>query len=145
MASDTVYDAVRAYLIEHWIETPINFENGDRHPEYQEFPPNPPAPFVQFEITGTFYGQQSIGADEQADNRWDEEGVIWMHILVPVGTGGSEARRLAKRAANLFRGTTLLDGDLEFMDASIGMGAPADDDGNWWRVSVSIDWRRMEA
>lgn len=139
MASDVVYEAVRAFLTAGWTAAPIAWEN-------EHFDkPNPPAPWLAVELSGTVYAQQSIGAGPQEENRWDEDGVLWLHVFVPAGTGSSTARGYAKALADIFRGALLIDETLEFMDASIGMGEAGDNNGNWWRVSVSIDWRRMEA
>jgi len=139
MASNTVYDAIRAHLVAYWSATTIAWENElfDR--------PEPPAPWVMVEMVGDLYAQMSIGAGVQSENRWDEEGVLMMHVFAPSGTGASTARGYAKSLADLFRGALLLADSLEFLDASIGMGQPGDDDGLWWRISVSVDWRRMEA
>lgn len=139
MASNTVYDAVRAHLEAFWSATPIAWENElfDR--------PEPAAPWIMVEMVGDLYAQMSIGAGVQSENRWDEEGVLLLHVFVPSGTGASTARAYAKSLADLFRGALLIGDSLEFLDASIGMGQPGDDDGLWWRISVSVDWRRMEA
>jgi hypothetical protein len=146
MASDTVYDAVKAYLSAQWgSTTPIQWENGGEPGDPPFAKPEPPAPFIAVELTGTLYGQQSIGAGAPADNRWDEEGILWIHVMVPTGSGASTARRHAKRLADLFRGTRLLGDSLTFGDARIGLGEPGDDDGNWYRISTDIEWRRMEA
>lgn len=138
MASDLVYDAIRDYLEANWTETPIQFEN-----ENFDIPES--RAWVIFEMTGTVYGQQSIGADNQADNRWDEEGVMWLHVMAQAGSGSSVTRRRCKALADLFRGKRLIYDTLEFMDADIGMGAQGDDEGSTYRISVSIDWRREEA
>lgn len=137
MASDVAYDATRAYLAGAWTETQIQWENESFVPPFDGW--------IAMEMSGTLYSQQSIGADAQADNRWDEEGVLWLHCFVPTGTGTSTARRWAKQLADLFRGARLLDDDLEFMDAQIGMGEPGDEQGATYRISVVIDWRRVEA
>jgi hypothetical protein len=139
MASGTVYDAIKGYLEAQWTTTTIAWEN-------ESFTkPEPPAAWLMVEMTGDLYAQMSIGAGVQSENRWDEEGVLLLHVYVPSGTGASTARAYAKSLADLFRGALLLDDSLEFLDASIGMGQPGDDDGMWWRISVSVDWRRMEA
>lgn len=139
MASGTVYDAIRTLLTAQWTTTTIAWENeGYTKPE-------PPAAWVMVEVTGTLYAPMSIGSGIHADDRWDEEGTVWIHVLVPTGTGTSLQRSYCKTIADIFRGTTLLDGDLEFLDASIGMGDQGDDEGNYWRVTVAVDWRRMEA
>jgi len=66
-------------------------------------------------------------------------------VFVPVGSGAVRARQLAKQLCNLFRGLTLLNDSLEFMDSFIGEGAPAPEEGNWFELSVAIEWRRIEA
>lgn len=136
--NDPVYDAVRAHVEQRWTFTEIRWPN-----ETYDAPPD--GPWVIFEIFGTVYGQQSLGMDIQADNRWDHEGHIWFHVMVPQGAGSTNIRGAAKALADLFRGLRLMNQKLEFMDASIGPGASADETGNWFRVSVSIQWRNWEA
>jgi hypothetical protein len=150
MASDIVYTAIRNYLDgvgatpAAWSTTPIQYEN-EAAVATADGSGNP-VPWIMIEMTGTLYDQESIGANTQAQNRWDEEGQLYCHVFVPSGTGGLTARHLAKQFADLFRGTRLLvDQSLEFMNASIGMGEIGDDAGNWFRISVDIHWRRMEA
>lgn len=139
MASDAVYDAVRGYLASNWSETPIAWEN-------EAFTrPEPMAPWLAVEIAGSLYSQESIGADTQAANRWDEAGTLFLHVFVPAGTGSSTARRHCKTLADLFRGARLIGDALEFMDASIGLGEPGDEEGTTYRISVSVDWRHEGA
>lgn len=151
MASDAVYDAVKDYLTAQWTTSPIQWPNEPQidttDPTTRGDPNNPPrpAPWVLFQITGTLYGQESIGAETQAANRWDEAGLIWFHVVVPAGTGGSVVRRHAKQLADLFRGTTLLSGSLMFGDARLGEGQAGNVDGSEYVVSVSLDWRYIEA
>ena len=102
------------------------------------------APWVAVEVAGSLYSQESIGADDQASNRWDETGLVFLHVFVPAGTGTAVARQHCRALADTFRGLVLDEGALEFGDASIGMGAPGDDEGTTYRISVSVDWRRME-
>jgi hypothetical protein len=143
MASGAVFSAIRTFLDGTggngaWQTTPVRWENEALYPL--------PTNFVDVEMTGTSYGQQSIGASRQHDNRWDEEGVLWIHVLVPINTGGFVARTYAKSLADLFRGLTLAtNGSLEFKDAFIGRGQPGFEDGGYYRVSVYINWRWMDA
>lgn len=142
MASGAVFDAIKTFLDGTggngaWQTTAVRWENEPLDPLPDEF--------VDVEMTGTMYGQVSIGASSQEDNRWDEEGVLWLHVLVPVNSGGSTCRTYAKSLADLFRGLTLLSGSLEFRDAFIGKGQPGHEDGTKYRLSVYINWRRMEA
>lgn len=147
MASDVVYDAVKNFLVSNWTTTLMAYENEPLADHLlQNADGSPIACWVAMEMTGNLYSQETIGAGFQEDNRWDEEGKLWFHIFVPVGSGSSVARRNAKLLADLFRGLRLLgDETLEFMDASLGLGEAADDNGNWYGVSMSIDWRRWEA
>ncbi|KUL94323.1 hypothetical protein DK26_15020 [Bosea sp. WAO] len=136
MASGVVYDAVRAFLVDHWTETLIEFEN-------EEFEQTAQQTWIAVEMSSSVYAQQSIGAEEQ--NRWDEVGTLWIHVMVPAGTGSSEARRLAKAVADLFRGARLMNDDLEFRDAAIGLGGRDEATGALWTLSVTVDWLRFEA
>lgn len=141
---DEVFEAIESYLGDGvstgaWTACRIYYPNDGFQP------PADGSPFVKFEITGTIYGQQSIGAAVQADNRWDEAGHIWLHVMVQAGSGTGPARGAAKALAVLFRGLRLLNDRLEFLDAGIGMGEPGDGDGNWFRISVDQRWRLIEA
>jgi hypothetical protein len=150
MAADAVYDAIKTYLSDSSVVSvladpltaavpPIRFENEDFTK------PSPPAPWISMALTGGYYAQQSIGASEQADNRWDESGHLWLAIFVPINSGASRARQIAKLLADLFRGQTLLSDSLEFLDTFIGGSGPAPDEGNWFELDLVIDWRRVEA
>jgi hypothetical protein len=143
--NDPVHDAIKEFLggagtSGAWTNTPIEWPNGSEG----TFPPNPPAPWVAMRMTGNIFDQESIGAGDPADNLWDEHGTLWLHVFVRVNTGESGARARAKALAKLFRGRQLLDGHLQFGSMSIGMGEPGDDNGNYWRVSASIEWRYQE-
>jgi hypothetical protein len=145
MASREVYDAIRGVLDPNeggsWTATQIAWPNEGT----ENFPPADGSAWIAVQMTGTSYAQESIGAAVQAQNRWDEEGILWLHTFVATGQGERDQRSYCKQLADLFRGLMLLDGNLEFLDASIGLGEQSDDTGAWWRISVSIEWRRFEA
>lgn len=136
--SDPVYDAIRAHLLTQWIDTPIQWPN-------EEFSASGIDAWVKFEIHGSNYGQVEVGMNTQAQNRWDSEGVIWMFVIVPRGTGFTNAGGAAKALANVFRGLTLISGRLEFLDATIGVGARRDEDGEWYVVPVSVEWQHTNS
>lgn len=144
MASGAVYSAIEDYLKANWTTTRIAFENKSEFEDGTPIPP-PDGYWLEVEMTGTVYGQQSIGAGVQAQNRWDEEGILFLNVYAPSGVGSQAARTYAKSLADLFRGTTLLSGSLEFMDAYIGKGQPGEREGNWYLVPIDIDWRRIDA
>lgn len=146
MASGAVSAAIEDHLSANWTTTPLLFENKTAAEDGTPLPAATPAPFVSVSFTGRSYGQVSIGASLQADNRWDEEGFLFFDVLWPVGTGSRDARTAAKQLADLFRGLTLLSGNLEFLDTSIGTGAKSDQyNGNYFVIPVDIEWRRVEA
>lgn len=134
--ADVVYDAIKAHVVANWNYAPIRWPNEDFEEPGRDRPV-----WVQFEIFGTSYGQQTFGMDEQADNRWDEDGHIWFHVIVPRGYGATTSRGACKSLANLFRGLRLLSDDLVFYDAEIGPGSAGDEEGNSYRTSVSVEWR----
>lgn len=139
--SDPVFEAIKAHLTANWdaSDCPIAWPNEGFVQSAT------PTQFLAVEITSTSYDQQSIGEADQADNRWDEDGRLWVHVMVKRGSGASGARGAGRAIANLFRGTTLLAGQLEFMEASIGLGQPGDEQGNYYRVSVDVEWRYWDA
>lgn len=152
---DDVFDAIQTYLgytgdsgvvAGEWDFTvaPLVYENETDGP-----PDGDLAPWVLVILDTQLYGQQTIGAGIEregiAGNRWDEDGTLWFHVFVPRGTKSREARRIAKGLANLFRGKLLLGDALEFLDADMGAGDPGVENGNYYLLSVSIDWRRVEA
>jgi hypothetical protein len=146
MASGTVAAAIEDFLQAHWTTTPLLFENQNAAMDGSALPPQTPGPFVALNFSGRNYGQVSIGASVQADNRWDETGVVMLDVLVPAGTGSRAARTYAKQLADLFRGLTLLGDTLEFLDASLGSGAASDRfNGNYYVIPVDIEFRRIEA
>lgn len=143
---DDVFDAIEAYLKDPVIGwdtsiAPLVFENeGDGAPAGEI------KPWVLVILETTLYAQQSIGGGlDQALNRWDEDGALWFHVFTPRGSNSREARRIAKGLANMFRGKTLLFNALEFMDADMSAGDPGKENGNYYLLSVNIDWRRTEA
>lgn len=146
---DPVFDAIQAYLGEtassggawDWTVAPLVYENtgnGEPAGEVQGW--------IAVILDAALYSQQSIGAGiDQAGNRWDEEGTLWFHIFMPRDVGSREARRVAKGLANLFRGKTLINGQLEFLDADLGAGDPGAENANYFLMSVSIGWRYVDA
>lgn len=134
MASAAAFSAIRDYLVAQWATTPLAWDNEafDR--------PEPPAAFVLVQVTGTSFAQASMGAGDRLSDRWMEEGVLLLSVIVPQGAGSQGARDIASALAGLFRGVAL--GDLEFGDMSIGLGVPAEDQGPWWLLPLRINWTK---
>lgn len=153
MASGEVSAAVEDFLKAQWTVTPLLFENKTAFESTLApsaglaCPPATPAPFVEVSFSGRSYGQQSIGAVPMEANRWDEEGLIFFDVLVPVNTGSRTARAYAKRLADLFRGRDdLLGGDLVFYDAVIGVGQRSGRyNGNYFVIPLDQEFRRIDS
>ena len=134
--TDPVYDAIKAFLIANWTHTLFQWPDEDTADFGEDV-------VVKVELFANFYGQQSIGEPLQQNNRWDEDGTLWMFFVAPRGTSFTNVRGAAKAIANLFRGTTLIGGNLEFGDAAVGP-AP-DQEGTAYLLSVSVEWRYINA
>ncbi len=135
MSTATAYSAIKSYLDANWMTTSLAYEND----EYVV--PDTPTAFVFVEISGQNYARASIGASEFSDNLWREEGSLWLHVMIPSGQGSLVARTYAQSLIDLLRDAELLNGRLVFLDASVGLGEQGQLNGNYWRLTASIDWR----
>ena len=99
--------------------------------------PEPPAPWVLVEMSGHLLEAIEIGA--ASSNTWAEQGQVWCHCFVPSASGSDTARAVLKALSDLFRANNPYR-FVVFRAQSIGLGAPGDDDGAWWRLSMSVDW-----
>lgn len=147
MANDAVYSAIKAFLQANGaaITDPDTGDVPHIRFENEAYEPADTKPWIAMALSSVTYGQQSIGASRQQDNRWDEEGTLWLSAMVQQGSGAERGRQLAKQLANLFRGLRLLSDALEFLNAYNTQGGPAHEDGNWYEIPVAIEWRWMDA
>lgn len=141
--------AIRARLVAGWTTTRISFQNE------QPAAPWPPltannelAPWVDLEIVGT--GSELIGASGKAGNRlWHYYGRIIVHVFVPVGSADADASAYALQIGELFRAAEFYNETPGFavrtLAPEIDDGDSGDDDGNWFRVTMSCPftyWHR---
>jgi hypothetical protein len=96
------------------------------------------AAFVYVEIFGQMFTQESIGAP--GHNLWRETGTMQLHVFVPNSSGSRDARVYAFALAQLFRETSVTGMHLGAL--SIGAGEPGKADGNYFPMSVTLDWER---
>lgn len=138
MASPTAFNTIHDYLVAQWGSTsPLVFEN-------ETFPkPNTPAPFLYVELFGSLYDQASLGGGDPVEgNLWRETGHLYGHVLIPNGTGSLAGRQLCQQFLDLFRGHDI--GTVNFTGGSIGAGMPGSEDGNYFRMTATLDWVRDE-
>lgn len=132
MSAVSTFEAVKAYLIANWNDTPLVFENDKSQLPAQA------AAFVYVEVFGNSFSQQSIG--DPGRNVWRERGQIMLHIMTKRGAGSREARVLADNMAALFREAGPESFDITEM--SLGAGEPGEGDGNYWRYSLVVPFER---
>ena len=130
MATDTSFTPVETFLRANWLTTPLVFEN-ERFP-----PPASKTPFVHVEMACNLWDQKTIGSGDPAKERWDEEGTIWLHVMVPTGSGSTQARQWARQLLTLFKGRTLAT-NLTFRRASISDGQER---GGYWSITATVEF-----
>lgn len=104
----------------------------------------PNEPFEQPDpASGLWLSVEAVGdvlaPIEMGGGGWQEEGRLFVHVMVPAFSGSDAARVLAKQVANVFRFTG--PNPTRYFGASIGGGERADVEGTLWRLTVVIDWR----
>lgn len=99
--------------------------------------PRPPAMWVSIDMAADVAAPLEIGAAG-----WQERGSVYATIMVPQGHGTDAARVLAKRLVDLLRLRT--GNPVVYDSASIGTSDPDTDDGAWWRLMVTIDYRYQD-
>jgi hypothetical protein len=122
-----IFDLLRALLDSEWSVCPVSFQNEDFSPPFN-------APWIYAEILPIEGG----GSDFNSPGLRVASGLglIALHVFVPTGTGTRDAFDLADQLAALLRFRTLSTG-VETAVASVGGGTSSDDEGNWFRVSVT--------
>lgn len=130
---DLAQAAIRQKVLAEWTATPVSWPN-----EAFIAPSN--APWILFEIISTGSRANEYGA---ADKRHRLDfALLWAHVYVPRNTGTDTALALSRQAGSLFDGqmidTASAYSRLIFKAHSFGGAEDGDDDGIWFRASVSI-------
>lgn len=134
MSSLIAYDDIHDRLTGAWTETDIVFEN-----EKYDLP-GTPTPFIYVEIFGDEYDQETVGAPQQ--NMFREQGVAYMHVMIPNETGTSVARGYCNDLLNLFREQQT--GSIRPDRMSIGQGEPGRSFKNYWAMTATLWWHRYD-
>jgi len=122
-----IYDLLRALLESEWTACPISYQNEDFDAPYG-------APWIYAEILPIESGGSNFNTPGLRIG--SGLGLIALHVFVPTGTGTRDAFDIADQLAALLRFRTLSTG-VETAAASVAGGATSDDEGNWYRTSVT--------
>jgi hypothetical protein len=130
--------AIEARLRAQWTTTPIAVENGK---EVKKVDQNKdPSAWVYLEIADA--GSTQVGIGAPGNQLWVYDGLIHVHVFVPVGSGTSLPRRYADQIGDIYRAARFY---AEAPGFEVRCGAPrtgdagsGSDDGLWYRVTASI-------
>lgn len=148
--------AIKARLVEQWVD-----DGGERktlivyvnHQPEEQFPPidpmtGNPAPFLVCEVAGTSSAPYTFG---NAGNRFFVyEGLVLLHLLVPLNEGADRAQQLAVAAGEIFRTATFYVDDNGSFIRTLAPNPPdggsaADLEGvqagNTFRVTTSVNFQ----
>lgn len=134
MASPAAFEPVEQYLRDVWNRSPLVFEN--------ESPVSATngETFILVEMFGRSYQMASLGAEDMDGNLWREDGTLLLHVLMPIWVGTRQGRRDAWELACLLTRNPIP--GIRFGEAAIGAGERIETDGNYARMTVSIEWER---
>lgn len=139
MSRSAVRGAVTDYLAANWTLSELVYQNTTTEPAVQS--DGVLRPWVYVEVSYNNTAQWSIGEEPRTGNRWREDGMVFFHMFTPAGAGLSVADLHADAMIDLFKGLQLSP-DIEFRDISSDIGGPGDDNGNYYRISISVEWVR---
>lgn len=130
MSSPEVFTAVRDLIEAEFTAHPVVFPN-------EQTPTDSSAPWVYVDVSGSLTRRIELGI-----GAYEERGIIWLNIFVPVGTGVLEAKTIAKTLGRLF--LLARDSPVRFGDQSAAQGEPGDDDGMFWRQTMTVTYSYQE-
>jgi len=139
MSRSAVRGAVRNYLAANWTTSELVYESTLTEPPVQSDGVLRPYFYIQVSYNST--DQWSIGEEPRTGNRWREDGLVFFHLYTPAGAGMDVSDEHADAMIALFKGLQLSP-DIEFRNISSDIGGPGDDNGNYYRISISVEWVR---
>ena len=138
MSSPAPFNDARTRIIAANLGVPISWPNEPFAKPQPFNNANVPQPWLVVRMTSDVLEPIELGGAV-----WQEEGRLYVDVMVPTGSGSDTARTLAKAAADVFRGVSI--GPLTYLGGSIGNGITADENGEWWCLTVVIDWRYQDS
>lgn len=95
--------------------------------------PEPPVPWLAVEASAT-----TDDPIELTGGMWQEDGFVWLHVMIPAGTGIDAGLTLRKSLANAFRSVSDAPDGLIYRGANFDPSGPGTDDGMYQRLTASI-------
>jgi hypothetical protein len=130
--------AMRARFEADFTAAPVVFQNED--PPATPWPPQPPAPWVYFEVIQAASNLRGVGLP--GNQTWLTTGHVFAHVFAPKGYALPEHLALAGQAGEVLRAKTIYNTDpgarVTFYAPSVQGGGSASDDGNYFGVTVAI-------
>lgn len=136
MSFATAVATIQARMQANWTSTPLCFQNGIT-PDGAHF--DPPADgvtaWVYFEVLPGSGSIAGFGGGE-GNHTLRRGGVVFAHVYVPVGTGLATALAHTDAIAAIFEAKGF--SGIRCYEATPGGTGSGDDEGNWFRASISI-------
>lgn len=136
--------AIEERLAANWTTTRITKPNetpSDPWPPIDQTTGNI-VPWVLIEILNTLSNLRAAGSP--GNQFWLYQGLIHVHVFVPVNYGITDARSYAAQIGEIFRNQTFYNSTAGYQVRTISPriddGAAGSDDGTWFRVTCTVDW-----
>lgn len=111
---------------------PLLFENvGSTAPDFDTW--------IRLSIREADTDQESMGPRGATAGTYRLSGLVMVQVFAPVGEGDGEARRLADKVSNIFRGVHISSGGRQMFFGSPSV-VPVGIDGKWFHANVLCPW-----
>lgn len=136
--------AIEARLAANWTTTRIAYANTT--PD-QPWPPTNPdtgndAPWVLIEIVNNLSNPRAAGVP--GNQFWLYEGLVHVHVFVPLNYGIADARSYASQIGDIYRNKTFYNDtpgyQVRTISPRIDGGDSGSDDGTWFRVTSTTNF-----
>ena len=146
MSAPDPLSAVKARIAALWTEAPVAWPNGGWFVPVAPYSPaspgaeydpgaNPQQPWLYVEILGAGSDCSVIGSPGK--RAAVDDYLIMASVFTPLGSGDAESFRLCRAFGEIFR-LARFGGVVSGAPSPPGASDQGDDDGLWWRRSVSI-------
>ncbi|CAO3446630.1 hypothetical protein [Azospirillum argentinense] len=152
MATIHAFSAIKSFIESRWPDAaptkcPLAWDNDPfTQPQPRGPAPGPvpgqlaPNHWARVIVGGDLWDQESIGSGDPAEERWDEVGEMMVIAFAPTGTGSETIRKVLTAFAEMCRGQDT--GIVEFRSIRFDPIGAKDDSGNWWGMTITINWTR---